>query len=391
MEQSPGRSFQIFLSAGEASGDLHGSHLVQAIRRACPEARFSCMGGPLLERSGAQLVVHNGDLAVVGLFEVLKHLKSICKAFLRIRTHLISRRPDLVVLIDYPDFNFLLGRMAKAHGLRVFYYISPQVWAWRSGRVSSMKRFVDAMAVILPFEPQFYSRYGMDVRFVGHPLLDVLDEAPGEEEARLRYGGNGNSRTVGLLPGSRRSEIHQLLGLFCRTAVMIRDRLPECRFLLPVAPALDLESIEKQTAPFRLPLQIVSGDTYGVIRACDLLITASGTVTLEAAILGTPMIIANRVSDLTYHAGRHLIRVRHIGLPNLIAGRSIVPEFIQNEAHPDLLAQEAAGFLRQPERLARQRRELAKIRGSLGTPGVADRVANMVLEQVALGSRMGSG
>ncbi|NLI80079.1 MAG: lipid-A-disaccharide synthase [Deltaproteobacteria bacterium] len=385
MEPFAGSPLRIFLSAGEASGDLHGSRLVRAIWKACPEASITCMGGPLLEEAGARIVVPNRDVAVVGLSEVLVHLKSVARAFSAIRSHLSAQRPHVAVLIDFPDFNFLVGRLARKLGIRVFYYISPQVWAWRSGRVQTMKRFVDDMAVILPFEPEFYARRGMPVRYVGHPLLDVLNEAPTPKEARLRYGCDEKTQTVGILPGSRTSEVRLLLALFCEAATILKDRMPGVRFLLPVAPSLDKAWIESQVIPFQLPVRLVRGDTYGVIRACDLLITASGTVTLEAAVLGTPMIIANRVSAITYHVGRHLIRVRHIGLPNLIAGREIVPEFVQLGATPSLLAQEVLQFLQAPHLLERQRSELGKIRERLGSPGVADRVAALVLEQARQG------
>lgn len=389
MEHPPGTTPRIFLSAGEASGDLHGAHLVRAIRGMCPEARVSCLGGPLLESAGARLIVPNGDLAVVGLFEVLRHAKSIYRAYCRIRSHLVEERPGVVVLIDFPDFNFFLGRLARRMGLKVFYYISPQVWAWRTGRVRTMRRFVDGMAVILPFEPPFYERYGMRVTYVGHPLLDALANAPSREEASERYRAEGVPRTVGLLPGSRRSEIALVLPVLLESAAAIRRRLSGVRFLLPVAPSLDRSLVEKRLAGSGLPTRVVSGDTYGVIRACDLLITVSGTVTLEAAVLGTPMIVTNRVSPLTCLVGRHLIRVPFVGLPNLIAGRRIVPEYLQEDARPGAVADEAVRLLTTPGALEEQRNALAAIRSELGRPGAADRVARLVLDLMGKGCHAG--
>ncbi len=385
MERPPRSISRIFLSAGEASGDLHGAHLVRAIRRIRPEVHMNCMGGPLLEGAGARVIVHNGDIAVVGLFEVLGHVKSIYRAYLRIRSHLIEERPDLVVLIDFPDFNFFLGRLAKRVGLRVFYYISPQVWAWRMGRVRAMKRFVSGMAVILPFEPPFYARYGMRVSYVGHPLLDALGNVPSREEACGKYRATDARWTVGLLPGSRRSEIELVLPVLLETVAVIRQRLNGVRFLLPVAPSLERSLLQGRLAESGLPIRMVSGDTYGVIRACDLLITVSGTVTLEAAVLGTPMIITNRVSWLTCTLGRHLIRVPFVGLPNLIAGRLIVPEYLQEEARPEVIAEKAIHLLTHSMDLEKQRSELEAIRSELGRPGAADRVARMVLEQMDMG------
>ncbi|HOV86013.1 MAG TPA: lipid-A-disaccharide synthase, partial [Syntrophobacteraceae bacterium] len=289
-------------------------------------------------------------------------------------------RPDPVVLIDFPDFNLLLARLARRRGLRVFYYISPQVWGWRTGRVRTIRRLVDRMAVILPFEEEFYRRHGFKVHYVGHPLLDVLAHAPSRSRAQERYRTGEAGPVVGLLPGSRRSEIRSLLPILLETAALLRQRFPHILFLLPVAPGLHREEIEERASEASLPLRVVSGDTYGVIRACDLVLAASGTVTLETAILGTPLILFYRVSNLTFNAGKHLVRVPWAGLPNLIAGKMIVPEFIQDRARPDLIAAEAASFLDDPARLEAQRRELEAIQHQLGEPGVARRTARLVLD-----------
>jgi lipid-A-disaccharide synthase len=378
-------TIEIFLSAGEASGDLHGSYLVRAIQSLDSQIRVSCLGGSLLRQAGAEVLVDNSEVAVVGLFEVFRHLKTIYEARQRIRTHLIRRRPRLVIFIDFPDFNLLLARLAKRLGIRILYYISPQVWGWRSGRVYTLKRLVDEMAVILPFEKDFYALYGMKVHFVGHPLLDVLTGLPSREISRNRYRSGGArqrrapTNVVGLLPGSRHGEIRSLLPLLLETAAILLKHHPELSFLLPVAPTLDPKAIESEVVNRRLPIRVISGDTYGVIQACDLILTASGTVTLEAAILGTPMVIVYKVSNLSYYTGRHLIRVSQVGLPNLVAGRLIVPELLQKEARSDRVASEALSFLEQPERLEHQRQALALIRDQLGEPGVADRVARLAL------------
>ncbi len=372
---------KVFLSAGEASGDLHGSYLVEALRDLDPGIRVSCLGGRRLRQAGARVMVDNGEVAVVGLFEVLSHTKAIYAALRKIGAYMERERPDLVILIDFPDFNFLLARIAKRLGIRVFYYISPQVWAWRSGRARTLKRLADGMAVILPFEPAFYERYGMKVHYVGHPLLDVLADAPSREEAELKYRGNpSGGPLIGLLPGSRLSEIKSLLPLMLGAGRLIHSQQPDASFLLPVASSLNPDPIRVRAAASGLPVRIVSDDAYGAIRACDLVIAASGTVTLETAILGTPMIITYKVSGLTYHLGRNLIRVKHVGMPNVIAGRRIVPELLQNEAVPERIASEALAFLRAPQRLEEQRRELRAIRGHLGTAGVARRVARLALE-----------
>lgn len=372
----------IFLSAGEASGDLHGSRLVKALRELAPETRITCLGGPALKEAGAEVLVDNRDLAVVGLFEVVRHLRVIASAWRRIENHLRKDRPRLVVLIDFPDFNFLLARLAARLGIRVFYYISPQIWAWRRGRVRTVRRFVHEMAVILPFEAEFYRQHGIHVHYVGHPLLDVMEAAPTVEAARERYRPAGPGPVVGILPGSRHGEIRLLLPTLLETAAQLCERVPGVSFLVPVAPTLDAAPLREAFDAKGLPAGVVTGDTYGAIRACDLLIAVSGTVTLEAAILGVPMIVVNRVSDLSYYTGRHLIKVTHVGLPNLIAGRGIVPELLQHDATPERIAAKALEFLQDPGRLDEQRKDLASIRNRLGTPGVARRTAKLVLETI---------
>lgn len=374
-----GDGIKIFLSAGEASGDLHGSYLVKAIKAHDPRARVTCLGGPLLRQAGAAILVDNRDLGVVGIFEVARHLKAVFHAWQRIKAHILRDPPDIIVLIDFPDFNFLLARLAKRQGIKVFYYICPQVWAWRSDRARTLSRLVDEIAVILPFEADFYERYKMKVRYVGHPLLDVLADAPSKEESFKRYRSNRSAPLVGLLPGSRRSEIRLVLPILMQTATLLRKSLPGISFILPIARTLDPDLLQEEIDHWHLPVRIVSGDTYGVIRASDLILATSGTVTLEAAMLGTPMIIVNRVSPFTYYVGRRLIKVKDVGLPNLIAGRRIVSELLQDEARPELIADEALALLTRPELLQRQRNELARLSSHLGPHGVADRVARLVL------------
>ncbi len=378
-EKNPPR---IFLSAGEASGDLHASNLCRALKRLNPAVRLTCLGGRRLRDAGADILVDNKEISVVGLFEVARHVKHILDAWRRLRRHIILDRPDLVILIDFPDFNFLLGRLAKRCGIKVLYYISPQVWAWRSGRVRALNRFVDEMAVILPFETAFYERRGMKVRYVGHPLLDVIREAPSREEAVQRYKRQEGGVLVGLLPGSRRSEVRLLLPTLLEAASILHAEIPAVSFVIPLASNLDPALIEAATADCGVPVRIVPADTYGAIRACDLVIAVSGTVTLESAMLGTAMIIVNKVSEISYYAGRHLIQAKFVGLPNLLAGRSIVPELLQHDANAGTIADCALSFLRDPELIEGQKGELERICRLLGEPGVSSRVAELALEMI---------
>jgi lipid-A-disaccharide synthase len=374
------KSLDIFISAGEASGDLHGSNLARAIWSIAPKTRLSCLGGSLMRNAGVPVVVDNRNISVVGASEVVSHIRAIWNSWCKIRSHIRSNPPEVVVLIDFPDFNFLLGKFAKKAGSKIFYYISPQVWAWRERRVYTIKRMVDRMAVILPFEKAFYGAYGMEVDYVGHPLVDVLSASPGIPKSRKTYGLNSSGPVIGLLPGSRNSEINLLLGLLMDSAQLIHESFPDARFIIPVASSLSCADIKTRVEKWNVPLEIVGNDTYGVIRSCDLILTASGTVTLEAAIIGTPMIITNRLSNLSAMIGRRLIRVKYAGLPNLIAGYEIVPEFIQDRAQALLIAEKAVAMLKFPESLEQQREAFKRIRGQLGEPGISDRVAGLVVQ-----------
>ncbi|MGD0401018.1 MAG: lipid-A-disaccharide synthase [Syntrophobacteraceae bacterium] len=369
----------IFISAGEASGDLHGSHLARAIWSIAPQTRLSCLGGLHMQAAGVPTIVDNRRISVVGGTEIVAHIRDIYGAWRRIRSHLIATRPALVVLIDFPDFNLHLGKFAKKIGAKVFYYITPQVWAWREGRINKIRRIADRMAVILPFEKAFYASHGIDVDYVGHPLVDIMADLPDKTQCdRLYHRFNGP--LVGLLPGSRRSELKLMFDILMDAGRIISRSFPAARFLIPLASSLDARDMESRTARWPLPVQVVHNDTYSAIRACDLILTASGTVTLEAAILETPMIVVYKVSRLSRQIGLLLIRAKFVGLPNLIAGKEIVPEFVREEPTGPRLAECAIKLLMTPALLDEQRLELRNIRNQLGAPGISARAARIALD-----------
>lgn len=370
---------EIFISAGEASGDLHGSHLARAILSIAPQTRLSCLGGPHMQAEGVPVIVDNRSISVVGGTEIIGHIRAIYGAWAKIRSHLLATRPALVVLIDFPDFNLFLGKFAKKIGAKVFYYISPQVWAWREGRINKIRRLVDRMAVILPFEKGFYASHGMDVDYVGHPLVDIMADLPDKTQCdRLYHRFDGP--LVGLLPGSRRSEIKLLFDILMDAGRIISLSLPAARFIIPLASSLDARDMEIRAARWSLPVQVVHNDTYSAIRACDLILTASGTVTLEAAILETPMIVLYKVSGLSRQIAKPLIRAKFAGLPNLIAGKEIAPEFVREEPTGPRLAECAINLLMNPALLDEQRLGLRSIRNKLGAPGISARVARLALD-----------
>lgn len=373
------KPLRLFVSAGEASGDLHGSRLVSEILKRNPTARVDAMGGARLREAGATVLVDYRDLALIGVVQVLPKARTLYRAWRRLRHHLETHRPDLVVLIDFPDFNFLLGRTAHALGLKVFYYISPQVWAWRSGRVRSLKRFTDAMAVILPFEEAFYRKRGMTVRFVGHPLVDEVRSVEDRAACR-RFLSLGDEPVVCLLPGSRQGEVRTFVPILLDAAARIKRACPSAQMILAVAPGLDPDGIASLIREPSVPLRWVRGDTYRAIRAADAAMAVSGTVTLESALLGTPLVVVYKVSPVEYHLGRWLIRVPSIALPNVILGRRVCPELIQDEARPERIAEEVLELIRNPERAEAQRRCFQRLGRMLGEPGAAGRAATMALD-----------
>jgi lipid-A-disaccharide synthase len=365
--------------AGEASGDLHGGRLVEALRRLAPHLVVEGMGGIRMREAGVHLLADAGETAVVGLTELWEIRRTLSGSLRRLRDHLRKVHPALLICIDFPDFNLLLAHTARRLGIPVCYFISPQVWAWRRGRIRTIRRLVRKMLVLFPFEEALYRQAGVDVTFVGHPLLDVLTAAPSREACRAALGVGDASPVLGLLPGSRQAEIRRHLPLLLAAGSQLTAGHPELRLLLGVAPTLDPTLVEQTVAASPVRVRVVHGRTHEVIRASDLLLAVSGTVTLEAAILGTPMVITYRMGLLSSIVAGLLVRVRHIGLPNLVAGEAIVPELVQFQATPGRLAAAAWEILASPERQARMRMALAEVRQRLGAPGATERAAREIL------------
>lgn len=364
--------------AGEASGDLHGAHLVRAIKQRAPEVELYGVGGRHLQAEGVTLLSSSDELGVVGIAEVIKKLGAVYRVFRKLSQFLREERPDVLILIDYPDFNLRLAKVAHKLGVPIIYYISPQVWAWRSGRVKLIQRLVAKMIVIFPFEKAFYQRHGVDVEWVGHPLADTVAASLTKEEFCRQHGLNPAHPIVGLLPGSRESEVQRLLPVLLDAARLIKQAMPNTQFLLPVASSLETSAILTQTLPS--DVHRIQRQTYDAISAADLIITASGTVTVETALLETPMIITYIVSPLTYWLGKRFIHVPFIGMVNLIAGKQIAPELIQDAATPPRIADEAVRLLRDPDRRSAIQDELKTVRRKLGEPGAPGRAAAVILD-----------
>lgn len=386
--QPPPRGLpKVLIVAGEASGDMHGANLLRAMLAIRPELEVSAMGGSALKTAGAHLLYDSSRLAVVGVIEVLGHLGEILVARRLLVDFLKKQRPQLLILIDYPDFNLWLAASAKKLGIPVFYYISPQVWAWRQGRVSRIERLVNKMAVILPFERDFYRSRGVEVDFVGHPLVDEL---AGMERDRCGRGGEvkesgcGHSPPrIGIVPGSRRREIALMLPVFLEAAhIMAAKRSRPPVFILPLAPGLKEETlIEHGLNNYpELDIRVSVRDRHRNMADCDAVMAASGTVTLELAILDVPMVTAYRVSPVTYALGRMLVKVPFTNLVNLVAGREVVPELIQKMAEPGRIAHELEQILDLPQRRRQMLEGLAEVREKLGGAGASQRAAHAALE-----------
>jgi len=363
--------------AGEVSGDLHGAHLMEEIHRIDPGVEFFGVGGEGMERMGMRCLYRSQSLSVVGITEVLRKLGSIVEALRGVKQFLVKERPDLVILIDLPDFNLRIAKFAHRKGIRVLYYISPQVWAWRSGRVKRIAKWVEKMVVLFSFEVPLYEAEGVDVEWVGHPLLDLVKPTLSKGEGFERFGLDPERRTIGLLPGSRVHEVERLLPVLVASAQLIQEEIPDIQFVIPLAPGISMKVLSPWIDQTAVSMKVVEGLSYDVMNLSEILITASGTATLEGAILGKPMIIVYKVSSLTSWIGRILIQVDHIGLVNLVAEKEIVPELIQNDANPRRIAEEAVRILRDPILCQRMTEAVAGVRKRLGEPGAAERAARI--------------
>jgi len=367
-------TLRFLIVTGESSGDLHGASFLRALRELAPGLQAQGIGGPKLRAAGLECLFPAEDLGVVGL-PSLKELRVIFSVFERLRRLLKEHPPHLLVLIDFPEFNLWLARFAKRYGVPVFYYIGPQVWAWREGRVKLIRRVVDCLAVILPFEVEFYERHGIRAHFVGHPLLDVVKPCLARETFFHLLGLAEERPLLGIFPGSRRKEVETLLPLFLETYRRLKEKDPSLQAVVVQAEGLS-DHLFHVHAP---DLRVVKGYQYEVMQHARAVLLASGTVTLEAAIVGVPMVVAYKVPKLTYLLAKHLVRVPYVSLVNLLAGRRVVPELLQEEAQAENLAQALKPFLYDEDQNRQVRSVLKDLARLLGPPGACWRAAELAL------------
>jgi lipid-A-disaccharide synthase len=365
--------------AGETSGDAHGAALGAHILQLEPDAHISGMGSSEMKKAGIEVFFDSSVIAVMGLVEVLKHWGDIKRAMACVKKQLDETHPDLLVLVDYPEFNLKMARHARGLGIKVLFYISPQVWAWRPRRIHKIGRLIDHMAVIFKFEKAYYERANIPVSFVGHPLVDKVKSSRSVDEVRQHLGLDQNAPVIGLFPGSRNSEIDRLLPLMLETARQMSEINPRLRFVLPVAASLDHDAIERQCDQSQLDISVSRDNIYDLITCCDSIISCSGTVTLEIALLGVPMCIVYKVSWLTYAIMSRLINIPHVGLVNILASKPVVLEFLQNDATADNISQEMFKIMDDKGYRKRIKNDLLIACENLGEGGGSGNMARLVL------------
>jgi lipid-A-disaccharide synthase len=370
----------IVVITGEASGEAHATRVIQALQQQQPDIHLSGIGGAKMRAAGVNLIADFSELAVMGLVEVLKRYRVIKKIFNKVVDHLKQQQPDLLVLVDYPGFNLKLAKQAKKLGIPVVYYISPKVWAWREGRVKTIKRYVDHMAVLFPFEVPIYENVGVPVTCVGHPLVDAVNSDLTIEQAKQHFDFDVKNKVLGLFPGSRNSEVNALLPIMLQAAERIKQRHPNVTVVLPLAPGLTRETLAPLLANSSIRVELVEGEFYSLTKACDAIVAASGTVTLEIALLGVPHFLVYRVAPLSYSILKRLVRVPYVGLCNIVTKQNIIKEVLQDEVTAERLDQELSQFLMSDTAKQKANEIQQQVLEALGPAGAAENTANLLIE-----------
>lgn len=367
-----------YIISGEASGDLHGSNLIAAIKRKDPKAKFRAWGGDLMKKQGATLVKHYRDLAFMGFVEVLLHLRIILSNMSFCKKDILKFAPDALVLIDYPGFNIKIAKFAHKHNIKVYYYISPQVWAWKKRRVHTLKKVVDKMLVILPFEKDFYNEYNVDAQYVGHPLLDSISKT--KQTSKLSFTRqnklNGKKEIIALLPGSRKQEVSRML----KVMLKVVDQFPNYQFVVGCAPSLPLSYYKSIIG--NANVRLVVNKTYQLLQVSSAAVVTSGTATLETALFYVPEVICYKGNPISYLIAKNLIKVKYICLVNLIMDRPVVKELIQNDLTPDNIADELRLLLTNHKRQRQLLDDYEELRMILGNAGASKNAASIIVSDI---------
>ena len=371
-----------FLIAGEASGDLHGSNLIKGIRSVDANACIRCWGGDLMQEAGGELVRHYKEGAIMGFVEVVANLGKLAKNLQDCKNDIINYNPDVVVLIDYPGFNFRIAQFAKERGMRVFYYIAPKVWAWKEKRVHRLKKYVDRLFIIFPFEIDYFKKWGIDAIYRGTPLLDSVDNCKNATETRenfcKRVGIDTKATTVALLAGSRKGEIKYLLPRM----IAVAQKNPQYQFLLACAPSMDMEVYRKIIGNKCCNIKLLAGETYPILRHSHAAIINSGTASLEAALIGVPQVVCYGGNEISYQIARLVVKLKYISLANLIMDRGLFKELIQHSCTPELINKELDQLLHNNEYRAKMMDDYRQVREVLGGKGASAKVAQAMVDEL---------
>ncbi len=370
---------KILISAGEASGDVHAAAVTAAIKKLDSSAEVFGMGGDALRAAGGEVLFDIKDHGVMGFVEVIRKLPDLFKLRSDFGRVMDERKPDCLVVVDYPGFNMKLAKMAHDKGIPVVSYIAPSAWAWNKGRAKNVAKIVDKVACIFPFEYDVYKEAGAPVEFVGHPLVDIVHPTMTKEEAAALFGKKADEKLVLIMPGSRLMEIEKMLPTLLAGAKLLQKQMPDVRFAMPRAGTIPMEMLQEKIKAAGLDVQITEGHNYDLFSIADLALATSGTVTLEAALCGLPSVIVYRTSAINAFIARLVINIPNIGLPNIVAGKQIVPELLQEDFTPQKVADSAMAMLK-PEAKEKLQEDLAYMKHRLGEPGAVNRVAQLILK-----------
>ena len=374
-------SNSILIVAGEVSGDIHGGKLVKAIKELSPEINIAGIGGENMSSAGMKLLRNVNEMSFLGFTEIIKHLPFVRKVMNELLKWIEIERPKVVVLIDYPGFNLRLAQKAKKLGCKIIYYISPQIWAWGKGRIKKIARVVDQMIVIFPFEEELYRNAGVSVEFVGHPILENLESSFSREDFFSENELDPDEKLIGLLPGSRTQEVDSLYKIMIDAVDLLKPEYPNMQSITAKSPVLDNAVYTKITGNDSLKQ---SNNIYDIMKHSNLLFVASGTATLESACFGTPLIVVYRVSPISWIIGKILVKIKSIGLVNIVAGKKIAPEILQSELTPYRLAHEALNILKDDKLYAETSSELLNVKKLLGEPGASKKAAEIIIKHLQL-------
>lgn len=372
--------YKIMFSAGEASGDLHGASVALALKELSADIQIFGMGGQAMRAAGVQIIYDIAELGVIGVVEVIRNLPRIFKVRRLLSEAMDREKPDVLVVIDYGGFNMRLAKIAKGKNIPVVYYISPKFWAWGRWRAKELVGVVEQVATIFPIETELYREIGVKASFVGHPLVDIVKPTVPKAEAYLRFKAYPEKPVVLLMPGSRQQEIVNLLPVMLAASEEIAARVPDCQFFLPVASTISEEMLQTILSKYQVSVNLTNGNVYDLMNIGNAAIAASGTVTLEAAIMNLPTVIIYKVAALTWILGKLLVKIPFVGLPNIVADRKVLPELLQREVNPRAIADEITNMLTDAKRKRKLAEDLAEVQEKLGAPGAVRRVAQTIIE-----------